>query len=72
LDWIRRYEVRPLVSCRVYSGTDVSDRFTELVQQDHENEKDEARAKEEMDLGEEGVEKGFSGTCLFQLFVPVH
>lgn len=36
-------------------------RFTELIQQDHENERSEARAKAGMDEGEEKVEKGFSG-----------
>ncbi|GAA5888136.1 hypothetical protein JCM5296_005446 [Sporobolomyces johnsonii] len=35
-------------------------RFTELVQQDHENERAEARAKADMEAGEETVEKGFS------------
>ncbi|CEQ41588.1 SPOSA6832_03338, partial [Sporobolomyces salmonicolor] len=35
-------------------------RFTELVQQDHENEQAEARAKADMEAGEETVEKGFS------------
>ena len=36
-------------------------RFTELVQQDHANERAEALAKEAMDKGEDAVEKGFSG-----------
>ncbi|GAA6028674.1 hypothetical protein JCM8097_007341 [Rhodosporidiobolus ruineniae] len=35
-------------------------RFTELVQQDHENEQAEARAKVAMDAGDQDVEKGFS------------
>ena len=35
--------------------------FTNLVQQDHENEQIETRAKAAMDAGEETVEKGFSG-----------
>lgn len=37
-------------------------RFTELVRQDHDNAQAENLAKGEMDKGEEGVEKGFSGT----------
>lgn len=37
-------------------------RFTELVQQDHENERAEATAKQLMELTDEGVEKGFSGS----------
>jgi hypothetical protein len=36
-------------------------RFTELIQQDHENERAESQAKTGMDEGEEKVEKGFSG-----------
>lgn len=36
-------------------------RFTELIQQDHENERAESQAKKGMDEGEEKVEKGFSG-----------
>lgn len=37
------------------------------MQQDHENERAEQRAKEAMDSGEEGVEKGFSGeSCPLQ------
>ncbi|GAA6015715.1 hypothetical protein JCM10207_008772 [Rhodosporidiobolus poonsookiae] len=35
-------------------------RFTALVQQDHENEQAEARAKVEMDAGDQSVEKEFS------------
>ena len=35
--------------------------FTNLVQQDHENEQSESRAKVAMDSGDETVEKGFSG-----------
>ncbi|GAA5836882.1 hypothetical protein JCM3766R1_006288 [Sporobolomyces carnicolor] len=34
-------------------------RFTELVQQDHENEQAEVRAKLEMEAGDEEAEKGF-------------
>lgn len=39
-------------------------RFTELVQQDHANERAEALAKEAMDKGEDAVEKGFSGALI--------
>ncbi|GAA5972094.1 hypothetical protein JCM11641_002492 [Rhodosporidiobolus odoratus] len=35
-------------------------RFTELVQQDHENERAEGRAKLAMDEGDQNVERGFS------------
>ncbi|BGP49527.1 sensitivity to high expression protein she9 [Rhodotorula kratochvilovae] len=42
-----------------WTGPDVL-RFTELVQQEHENEREEVKAKEAMDAGEEAVEKGFS------------
>ncbi|GJN90210.1 hypothetical protein Rhopal_003209-T1 [Rhodotorula paludigena] len=42
-----------------WTGPDVM-RFTELVQQEHENEQAEAKAKLAMDAGEEAVEKGFS------------
>ncbi|KAM0750731.1 hypothetical protein T439DRAFT_325789 [Meredithblackwellia eburnea MCA 4105] len=42
-----------------WSSADVI-RFTELVQQDHENERTETRAKAAMDADEEAVEKGFS------------
>lgn len=45
-----------------WTGPDVM-RFTELVQQEHENEQAEAKAKLAMDAGEEAVEKGFSGAC---------
>lgn len=43
-----------------WNGPDVL-RFTELVQQEHENERAEAKAKAEMEAGEEAVERGFSG-----------
>lgn len=43
-----------------WNGTDVL-RFTELVQQEHENERAETKAKAEMEAGEEAVERGFSG-----------
>jgi len=36
-------------------------RFTELVQQDHENEQAEVRAKVAMEAGDEEAEKGFQG-----------
>ncbi|PRQ77626.1 She9 / Mdm33 family-domain containing protein [Rhodotorula toruloides] len=42
-----------------WNGPDVL-RFTELVQQEHENERAEAKAKSEMEAGEEAVERGFS------------
>ncbi|BGP09345.1 sensitivity to high expression protein she9 [Rhodotorula toruloides] len=42
-----------------WNGPDVL-RFTELVQQEHENERAEAKAKAEMEAGEEAVERGFS------------
>ncbi|KAI5475798.1 mitochondrial distribution and morphology family 33 [Pseudohyphozyma bogoriensis] len=35
-------------------------RFTDLIQQDHENERKEQSAKEAMEASEESVEKGFS------------
>jgi hypothetical protein len=38
------------------------DRFTELVREDHDNEREELRSKIEIDLSEESVEKGFSGS----------
>lgn len=39
-------------------------RFTELVQQDHENEQAEVRAKVAMEAGDEEAEKGFQGGSL--------
>lgn len=36
-------------------------RFTELVQQDHENERAEASAKEQMESAEVQVDRAFSG-----------
>lgn len=39
-------------------------RFTELVQQDHENEQAEVRAKVAMEAGDEEAEKGFQGALL--------
>lgn len=44
-----------------WTGPDVL-RFTELVQQEHTNEQEEAKAKQAMYAAEEAVEKGFSGT----------
>lgn len=36
-------------------------RFTELVREDHHNEREELKTKLEMEASDEGVEKGFSG-----------
>lgn len=35
--------------------------FTDLIQQDHENEQAENRAKEAVEAGEAEVDKGFTG-----------
>lgn len=57
---VSQREVNDLLSRKSsWSSPDVM-RFTELVQQDHANERAEALAKEAMDKGEDAVEKGFS------------
>lgn len=40
--------------------------FTTLIQQDHENERAEAKAKVEMDVSEDRVEKNFTGALLLR------
>lgn len=51
--------------------TGLLNRFTELVQQDHENEQAEVRAKVAMETGDEEAEKGFQGKFTRQNLVEL-